>query len=96
MNTDMNENGIYMVRVLFKGVLQEVVVDDYFPCMANGTWLGAQPAGNREIWVMVIEKAWAKLHLSYNAIDGKNELIQVACPTKFCTLFQGHLPRTSW
>jgi hypothetical protein len=27
----MSKNGIYMARVLHKGVLQEVVVDDYFP-----------------------------------------------------------------
>ena len=36
-----------MARVLFKGVYQEVVVDDYFPCSPNGDLLAAQPAGGR-------------------------------------------------
>ena len=36
---------------------------------------------------MVIEKAWAKLHLSYNAIDGINYLIQVVCLMKSCMHF---------
>ena len=59
-----------MARVLFKGVYQEVVVDDYFPCNARGHLLGSQPAGKTEIWVMILEKCWAKLHGSYDAIDG--------------------------
>lgn len=29
---EINKNGIYMARILHRGVYQEVVVDDYFPC----------------------------------------------------------------
>jgi hypothetical protein len=76
-----------MVRVLFKGVYQEVVVDDRFPVNAEtGKLLGAQPAGGIEIWVMVLEKCWAKLHGSYDAIDGglPNEVLHAfsGAPTK--------------
>lgn len=46
-NTQLNDNGIYMARVLFKGVYQEVVVDDFFPCSPQGNLLGAQPAGKK-------------------------------------------------
>lgn len=46
-NTDINPNGIYMAKMLFRGVYQEVIVDDYFPCTMNGRLLGAQPAGGR-------------------------------------------------
>ena len=92
----MNENGIYMARVLFKGVYQEVVVDDYFPCSEQGVLLGAQPAGGKEIWVMVIEKAWAKLHGSYEIIDGRLSDIQVDCRTNLFMPFQRHQPTTTW
>jgi len=60
-----------MARIMFRGVYQEVVVDDYFPCNNKGELLGAQPAGGRELWVMVLEKCWAKMFKSYDAIDGK-------------------------
>ncbi len=41
----MNKNGIYMARILHKGILQEVVVDDYFPVSKrNGNIMGAMPS----------------------------------------------------
>ena len=43
-----------MARILHKGVYQQVVVDDYFPCKANKQLIGAQPAGGKEIWVMIL------------------------------------------
>lgn len=85
-----------MARVLFKGVYQEVVVDDYFPCSPKGTLLGAQPAGGKQIWVMVIEKAWAKLHGSYDIIDGTKQYIQVDYPMNLCMPFQELLLTTTW
>lgn len=71
----MNPHGIYMVRILFQGILREVVVDDYIPVSPQNTPLFAKPAGGREIWVMILEKAWAKLHGSYGAIVGNVYLI---------------------
>ena len=59
-----------MARILHKGVYQEIVVDDYFPCTPNGQLIGAQPAAGSEIWVMILEKCWAKVFGSYAAIDG--------------------------
>ena len=41
----VNQHGIYMARVLYQGVLREVVVDDYVPVTAQGTPLFAKPAG---------------------------------------------------
>jgi calpain-15 len=46
-NLDMNAHGIYMARVLFRGVLREVVVDDYIPVSHQGEPLFAKPAGGR-------------------------------------------------
>ncbi len=44
-NLDINPNGFYMARILHNGVLQEVVVDDYFPVFSNNKFGFAQPAG---------------------------------------------------
>ena len=59
-----------MARILHKGVLTEVVVDDYVPVNEEGEPLFAKPAGGREIWVMLLEKCWAKLNGSYGDIVG--------------------------
>lgn len=66
----LNRHGVYMARLLFRGVLREVVVDDYIPVNQQGDPLFAKPAAGREIWVMILEKCWAKLHGSYGAIVG--------------------------
>lgn len=85
-NLDINKNGIYMARVLHQGVLKEVVVDDYFPVSKkDGNVMGANPAGGNEIWVMILEKVWAKLYGSYEAIDGTSAAMQADCPTRCCT-----------
>ena len=66
----INENGIYMARILHDGEYQEVVIDDYFPVDQNNKSAFAQPSGGQEIWVMVLEKCWAKLYGSYANING--------------------------
>jgi calpain-15 len=62
-----NDQGIYGVKLLNKGEYKEIVVDDYFPC------LGGEPAfskaNGRELWVLLLEKAWAKKFGSYERIE---------------------------
>jgi hypothetical protein len=44
---------------------------------------GCRPCRNQsEIYVMILEKCWAKLWKSYQEIDGNSFLIQVAFPMK--------------
>jgi calpain-15 len=50
----LNRQGVYMARLLFRGVLREVVVDDYIPVNQQGDPLFAKPACGREIWVMIL------------------------------------------
>lgn len=47
----------------------EVVVDDYFPCFPKGTPIFSRSHGN-ELWVLLLEKAYAKVHGSYKSIVG--------------------------
>jgi hypothetical protein len=48
----------------FKGEIEEVVIDDYVPVNDSGRPIFAQPFEN-SVWVMLLEKARAKLYGSY-------------------------------
>ena len=48
-----------------------MVVDDYFPYNEESeNWACSRSNGDREIWVLLLEKAWAKIHGSYQRIEG--------------------------
>ena len=66
----ITENGCYEVVMRIEGVWQVVIIDDYFPCH-KGTKkpLFAQSNGG-ELWVMILEKAWAKVNDSYSNFIG--------------------------
>lgn len=64
-----NEQGVYELRISKNGEWRNVIVDDYFPCFPNGGPIFSRSNGN-EIWVLLLEKAYAKLHGGYKAISG--------------------------
>lgn len=45
------------------GIWEEVIIDDKIPCRGR-TPLYSRGNGN-ELWVLLLEKAWAKLYGSY-------------------------------
>lgn len=51
------------------GIKTPVIVDDYLPIDENGNVAFAS-SKTQEIWVSLLEKAWAKLHGSYARIEG--------------------------
>lgn len=70
----MNDEGKYIVRLYDDGVLKHIPLDDHFP------WDGkkfnfSHCEGNKEneIWVHLLEKAWAKLCGSYAKSIAGNE-----------------------
>ena len=66
---DINSAGLYMVRVNIKGVQKEILVDDYFPVYAhNSQFVYAKPIEDEDIWLMLLEKVWAKINGSYSSI----------------------------
>lgn len=69
MNKVYNEEGVYRVRICKNGEWQSVTVDDYFPCFVNGGPIFSTTAEN-ELWILILEKAYAKLHGSYLALRG--------------------------
>ena len=70
-------NGAYRMRVNKSGVWNELTIDDYMPCSLEGPPLFTRAHGN-ELWVMLLEKAYAKLHGSFeNLREGHpNEALQ--------------------
>jgi hypothetical protein len=62
-----NEFGLYAVLLKKNGEAREVIVDEYFPCL-DGAPCYSRANGN-ELWVLILEKAWAKLHGSYERIE---------------------------
>ena len=59
------------MALCINGVWEDVVLDDQFPCVRTGGKY--EPAFNHtksnELWVMLIEKAWAKVHGGYYNIS---------------------------
>jgi calpain-15 len=68
---DYQESGCYSINICTMGIWTDVVIDDYFPCYGDAVaFSGPKVEKNvTEIWVLLLEKAWAKLFGNYNAIS---------------------------
>ena len=62
------KKGIYTVKFFKAGKWRYVHVDDRIPCDRGGRPHFARSCDANEAWVMVVEKAFAKLHSCYEAI----------------------------
>lgn len=51
------------MRICNAGIWEDIIVDDKFPVQGNEP-LFTHGNGN-ELWVLILEKAWAKLYGSY-------------------------------
>ncbi|XP_069768840.1 calpain-A-like isoform X2 [Narcine bancroftii] len=61
--------GIFRFRFWQFGKWVEILVDDYLPTR-NGQLIYARSEASNEFWPSLFEKAFAKLHGSYKAIEG--------------------------
>ncbi|KAJ8611383.1 hypothetical protein CTAYLR_006499 [Chrysophaeum taylorii] len=79
--------GLYTVKFYKCGKWRYVHVDDRIPCTRSGTPHYGRSVDPDEVWVMVVEKAYAKLHGCYEAIavgtleDGLRDLTGLAVET---------------
>ena len=88
---EVNEAGCYAVNIYVNGEPRTVVVDDYFPYDATtDQWAFSRPSkeeGMNEIWVLILEKVWAKVFGSYQRIEagtaGEAMYPLTGCPHKF-------------
>ena len=86
---EVNPQGFYRIRFFKDGVWTTVTVDDYIPCDENNMPIFCKPKGN-QIWMLLLEKAYAKLFGSYFSLTGgdtSQALIDLSgCPTKYIDL----------
>lgn len=62
--------GVYSVTIFNLGLPFEVVIDGFFPFMEfSNELVFAKPNGN-ELWVILLEKAWAKFLGAYKNCEG--------------------------
>lgn len=84
ITTTTNSYGVYRVKICKNGEWIYVTIDDLFPCYPLGTPIFSAAHGN-ELWVLIIEKAYAKLHGNYfslrEGISGEAMLDLTGCPT---------------
>lgn len=68
-NRAVSKYGVYELKCYKNGLPITIIVDDYFPCdPSSGNPCYSHAVGN-ELWVLLLEKAWAKLHGSYQQIE---------------------------
>lgn len=72
MSKRKNKFGCYGVKLFLNGEPQEVVVDDLIPFDDSPEidhWAFARAKNDNEVYVMILEKAMAKVMGSYEAIE---------------------------
>lgn len=70
-NKEYNKDGIYLVNFTLGGENYKVVVDDHIPYYEKKHKPAFSQSKGNELWVMLLEKAWAKVNGNYeNSIKG--------------------------
>jgi calpain-15 len=69
LSKQSQEKGVYGVWLNINGMWKLITLDSYFP-MKYGQLFGSRNEG-AELWVMLIEKAYAKAFGSYMTIEGR-------------------------
>jgi len=65
----LEPSGAYPVRLCIDGEWRVIIVDDLFPRRRGSSGLAFAKAKRQQLWVPLIEKAYAKAHGSYSAIE---------------------------
>lgn len=77
-----SDNGAYAVALFIEGGWVAIGLDDRFPCVGDPPSPAFSRSTEKELWVMLLEKAWGKIHGSYERISAGN-------PTEALTSLSG-------
>ena len=58
-----NSQNLFCVFLCVAGIFEHVYVDGHFPCLGNKPCFNG--SRQKELWAMIMEKAWAKIHGGY-------------------------------
>lgn len=77
LTKDVNSAGIYALKLVIDGVETVVVVDEFLPFKKNKVnddvlAFGKTSEGENEVWMMILEKAIAKVCGSYEAMENQS------------------------
>ena len=64
----INTEGFFELIFFIDGEFQIVIVDDYLPIKINNKKICFSQSRKKEIWICIIEKAWAKINGGYTNI----------------------------
>lgn len=68
---EINPKGFYEIILFIDGEYQIVIIDDYLPVLNDTNELCFSKSIKNEIWICLLEKAWAKINKGYaNIIKG--------------------------
>ena len=81
-----NPKGYYEIALYIDGVEQIVIVDDYLPVKKGTTELAFAKSKKNEIWISLLEKAWAKVNGGYANIIGGTPMDALEFLTGFSSL----------
>lgn len=73
--TEKNQYGLYSVWLNVNGSWENIIIDDYFPCVNEKGGPAFSKANGNELWVLILEKAYAKVFGSYQVIEGGNPAV---------------------
>ena len=68
----INKEAVYYVKLSVDGIWRYILLDEFVPVDSDGQPLFAQPRCEnqmREIWCMLVEKAWAKIFGNYQVTE---------------------------
>lgn len=64
-----NAFGIYVVALCITGVWKEILLDEYFPVSIQTGKPAFNSTKSKALWVMLLEKAYAKVYGGYYNIN---------------------------
>ena len=65
----VNDSGVYGIYFNKNGAWVTVLIDDFFPCLGPDNGPAFSVSNESELWVLMLEKAWAKVHGCYERIE---------------------------
>jgi hypothetical protein len=83
----MNNQCYYELILFINGEFQIVIIDDYIPFIKNKNKPYFSHPNNNELWVFLLEKAWAKINGGYAKIIEGWPSDVLSCITGFNTTF---------
>jgi hypothetical protein len=88
--TSVNLNGYYELVLFIDGEWQVIILDDYFAVKSGSSATRFAAPNGEELWVMLLEKAWAKINGGYANIVGGEEKDSFYALTGFVSDFFDH------